>query len=328
MKEETNKNTIENNESIKNDSYTNRKNLDLSPDTKESRLSIKPKERDSLNIHNKEISNIKPQNLSHSMNLEESDLKNSLDNTVNIPKDAYRRILMHFDVYSILTDNDLEELKSIFPDSQKVSSFLVRTLQIGEDNIKDLTKLEIFILLTNFCLKNQFSDNEICCLFSILWDVLTINFRKKNKKEVFEVFKGLLIRCSMDRPPFQLGIFKKTNIELISDFFIDNIYSKFELLMYLTTEKKMIELHNQELFSYSLPHTLDLEMGEEVLPRNNKVLKQYYESKKPKSELEQKIDIILDFEREKLDRELNQKFKEQDEAFNKRLEEMISKKKK
>jgi len=58
-----------------------------------------------------------------------------------------------------------------------------------------------------------------------------------------------------------------------------------------------------------------------------KILKPYYENKKPKSELEQKIEAILEFERERLDKVLEAKFSQQDEAFNKKVEELVKKKK-
>lgn len=256
--------------------------------------------------------------------MENSTIKNSID----LPNHAYKNILMKFEVYSILNEDDLQELKNIFPDKSKIEQFLIQMLQISDENIRDLTKLEVFILLTSFAFNNKFTNNEICCMFSIFWDVMKLDFRKQSKIEVFELFKAKVLLCSMDRPPFQIGIFKKQTIILLSDFFIDNIFTKFELLTFLTTEKKMIELNNEELFNYSLPHTLDLEMGEEVLPRKNKILKQYYESKKPKSELEQKIELIMEFERDRLDKKLEETFKEQDDAFNKKVDELTIKKKK
>ena len=69
-------------------------------------------------------------------------------------------------------------------------------------------------------------------------------------------------------------------------------------------------------------------MAIETLPRNVKILKQYTENRKPKSDLEKKIEMILEFEREKLDSKLEEKFAAQDAVFNKKLDEILSKKKK
>ena len=247
--------------------------------------------------------------------------------TIGVSEDAYFEILCHFKVFSFLKLEELEELKYIYPNRNNISIFLSEKINLS-NSLKDAVKLEIFILLTVFCFTNNLDNNEICCLFSIFDDILNLNFRKNSKKEVFDEFKSKVIKCSMNRPPFQVGIFKKKSIELISTFYIDNIYCKHDLILYLTTKKVTIELNNKELFNYTLPHTLDLEMGEEILPRHHKILKQYTESKKLKSELEQKIDTVLDFERDRLDKNLEEKFKDQDNQFNKKLEEILSKKKK
>lgn len=250
------------------------------------------------------------------------------NNSVSLPPEVYRNILKGFGIFSILKESDVEELRTISKDKNKVTSYLNRRLELSIENIKHLTKLEIFVLLTIFCFQVNLEIYEICSLFSIMWDILNLNFRKNSKKRVFEIFKESLIKHSVDRPPFQIGIYRKSSLEAISVFFIENIYTKFELIQYLTTDKKLIELSNSELFNYGLPPTMDIELGEEILPRHSKILKPYYETRKPKSELEQKIDKVLEFEREKLDKELEEKFAEQDVLFNKKLDDLISKKKK
>lgn len=246
----------------------------------------------------------------------------------DVSNSSYRNILKGFGIFSIINEVDVDDLRSLYPNIQKIIEFLNRRLELSTENIKHLTKLEIFGLLTVFCFENNFEVYEICSLFSIIWDILALNFQKNSKRRVFEIFKELIVKHSVDRPPFQVGIYKKESLEKISDFFINSIYSKFELLIYLTTDRKLIELTNSDIFNYNLPHTMDIEMGEETLPRQNKILKNYYENKRPKTELEQKIEMILDFERERLDKILQEKFHEQDEVFNKKVEELLSKKKK
>ena len=98
----------------------------------------------------------------------------------------------------------------------------------------------------------------------------------------------------MDRPPYQLGIFKKFNMELIVDYFIENVYKKFELLKFLLTNKQNIEIVNTDIMSINFPQVLSLEFGQEILPRQLKILKQYYENKRPKSEFEQKVEVIME----------------------------------
>ena len=63
------------------------------------------------------------------------------------------------------------------------------------------------------------------------------------------------------------------------------------------------------------------------MPRNAKILRQYFESHRPKTELEQKIEMVLEFERDKLDKKMEKIFQEQDSDFNAKIEELLKKKK-
>ncbi len=200
-------------------------------------------------------------------------------------------------------------------------------LDFLEYNTKSESIIEIFVNLLDFCVKNNFSNLEICAIYSIYYQTLNLSFLTQGKVEIFNFFKNLLIKHSMDRPPYQIGIFKKANMELIVDYFIENVYKKFELLKFLLTNKQNIEIVNTELMSISFPHVLGLEFGQEILPRQMKILKQYYENKRPKSEFEQKVEMIMEFERDVLDKNLEIQFKKQDEEFQKKLEDLTKKKK-
>jgi hypothetical protein len=98
-------------------------------------------------------------------------------------------------------------------------------------------------------------------------------------------------------------------------------------MKYMLTKNKEIQLSDKEIFDVKLPHVLSLEMASEILPRNSKILRQYTENKKPKTELEQKIEQVLEFEREILYKKMEEVFTIQDQNFNKKLEELLKKKK-
>ena len=98
-------------------------------------------------------------------------------------------------------------------------------------------------------------------------------------------------------------------------------------MKYCLTKKINIDLDTRELSLYELPRVNDLECATEILPRNAKNLRQYFESRRPKTELEQKIELVLEFERERLDQKMEKIFEEQDIAFNQRVDELLKKKK-
>ena len=70
----------------------------------------------------------------------------------------------------------------------------------------------------------------------------------------------------------------------------------------------------------------DVSLGNGVILSNTKILSQYFESHRPKTELEQKIEMIFEFEREKLDKKMEKIFEEQDTEFNSKVKELPKKK--
>jgi len=238
------------------------------------------------------------------------------------------KICNNFQVYLVIgSENEAEQLKGLMKDKLTLIEQLRTLIDFSEYSVKSESKLEIFVNLLEFCIKNNFSNLEICAIFSIYHRTLNKSFLTHSKMDIFNHFKNLLIKHSMDRPPYQIGIFKKINMEHIVDYFIDNVYKKFELLKFLLTNKQNIEIINTEIMHISFPHVLGLEFGQEILPRQLKILKPYYENKRPKSEFEQKVEVIMEFERDVLDKDLEKAFKKQDEEFQKKLDELAKKKK-
>jgi len=235
----------------------------------------------------------------------------------------------NFKVFSICSEDDVEYLKSI-RDISELRENIKHMIQFPDQNLKSITRVELFCLLTRFLFDKctDITNLEICTIYSIFYNILTLSFRKNSKFMIVNNFKRLVIEHSMNRPPFQIGILAKVTVEKITDFFINNIYKRFEFLKYMLTKKKNVEVCNKYLFEVKLPHVLDLQIGNETIARNIKILKQYLDNRKPKSEIEQKIELILDLERNKLDKKLEETFTNQDEIFNKKLEELLSKKKK
>ncbi len=238
----------------------------------------------------------------------------------------------NFKVFRLCSEDDIDLLRSSYLDKDKLQEHIKNMLEIEVASIttKQLTKAELFCLLTEF-LFNQcedISNIEVCTIYVIFHSTLNHSFKKFSKKQIFEYFKKEVIRHSLDRPPYQIGILSKKTIEKLSEFFIEKVYMRFEFLSYMMTKRQNMEIVNKDMFMATLPHILDLSMGTEFLPRHSKILKQYTENRKPKSELEQKIEMILEFERLKLDQILEDKFLQQDQVFNKKVEELISKKKK
>ena len=235
----------------------------------------------------------------------------------------------NFHIFDVVSLKDIEMIQKIYPRKEMIRD-LFKTKKISKKNhitLPEKIAIEIFLLLSEFCIQNKIEPLECCALFKIISDILQLFSKKLNKNEIYENFKKFVLTFAMNRFSVQIGILKKETIYLITDFFIEIIYRRFNMIHYCLTNKDSITLETREAISYDLPKIEDLSLGNEILPRNAKILRQYFESHRPKTELEQKIEMVLEFERDKLDKKMEKIFQEQDSDFNAKIEELLKKKK-
>ena len=235
----------------------------------------------------------------------------------------------NFHIFDVVSIKDIEVIQKIYPRKEMIRD-LFKSKIVSKDNhitLPEKITIEIFLLLSEFCIQNKIEPLESCALFKIISDILQLFSKKLNKDEIYENFKKFVLTFAMNRFSVQIGILKKETVYLITDFFIEVIYRRFNMIHYCLTNKDSITLETREAISYDLPKVEDLSLGNEILPRNAKILRQYFESHRPKTELEQKIEMVLEFERDKLDKKMEKIFQEQDSDFNAKIEELLKKKK-
>ena len=235
----------------------------------------------------------------------------------------------NFHIFDVISIKDIEMIQKIYPRKEMIRD-LFKSKIVSRDNhiiLPEKITIEIFLLLSEFCVQNKIESLESCALFKIISDILKLFSKKLNKDEIYENFKKFVLTFAMNRFSVQIGILKKETVYLITDFFIEVIYRRFNMIHYCLTNKDSITLETREAISYDLPKVEDLSLGNEILPRNAKILRQYFESHRPKTELEQKIEMVLEFERDKLDKKMEKIFQEQDSEFNAKIEELLKKKK-
>ena len=235
----------------------------------------------------------------------------------------------NFHIFDVVSIKDIEMIQKIYPRKEMIRD-LFKSKIVSKNNhitLPEKITIEIFLLLSEFCIQNKIEPLESCALFKIISDILQLFSKKLNKDEIYENFKKFVLTFAMNRFSVQIGILKKETVYLITDFFIEVIYRRFNIIHYCLTNKDSITLETREAISYDLPKVEDLSLGNEILPRNAKILRQYFESHRPKTELEQKIEMVLEFERDKLDKKMEKIFQEQDSDFNAKIEELLKKKK-
>ena len=235
----------------------------------------------------------------------------------------------NFHIFEITSLKDIENINKIYPRKEMIRDLMKEKVKSKYEKIElpEKTTIEIYLLLSEFIVKNKIEPLEACALFKIISDVLNLIRKKRDKIEIYESFTKFVLTFAMNRFSMQIGVLKKETIYLITDFFIEYIYRRFNMIHYCLTCKENITLETRESIDYNLPKVDDISLGNEMIPRNTKILRQYFESHRPKTELEQKIEMILEFEREKLDKKMEKVFEEQDNEFNSKIEELLKKKK-
>ena len=97
-----------------------------------------------------------------------------------IEKELFYKIAdQNFRVFEIVNETDVEHLFSLYPDKEKIREELKSKLCVPCSDVKLPEKItvELYLLLTEFCLKNQISLLETCALFRVVSDVLDL-FKK------------------------------------------------------------------------------------------------------------------------------------------------------
>ena len=191
-----------------------------------------------------------------------------------IEEELFKKIAdLNFHVFDITSIKDIETIYKLYPRKEMIRD-LMKNKILSKNNKIELPEkitIEIYLLLSEFCVLNKIEPLEACAIFKIISDICILIRKKRNKQEIYENFKKFMLTFAMNRFSMQIGILKK-----------------------------------------------DLDA---------KILRQYFESHRPKTELEQKIEMVLEFEREKLDKKMEKIFKEQDDDFNAKIEELFKKKK-
>lgn len=246
-----------------------------------------------------------------------------------IDKEVFYKIAdNNFKVFEIVSESNLQILLSLYPNKDGIREFINNKLILDtEKGLPQKVKCEIYLLLLEFIYNNRISLLEGCALFKVIGDILKLFGTNTTQDEVYKSFKEGILKFSMNRFYYQIGIFEKETIYKITDFFINIIYRHFYMFSYALTNKINIDLYTKKIQEYTLPNVQSLNEATLINSRNTKILKQYFVNKRPKTELEQKIETILEFQREVLEKKMMEEFGKQDEEFNKRLEELTKKKK-
>lgn len=124
------------------------------------------------------------------------------------------------------------------------SRLLSKLLDLNLHNKKDVILIEMYYYLIKFCIRHEFTKEQMSALICIQKRIHDLNVETSfgNIDHAFDLFRNLLLVYSVHRPPFSLCIFNTKQIELISDYLINAYFKQYKFYKYVFTSAIRLDL--------------------------------------------------------------------------------------
>jgi len=139
----------------------------------------------------------------------------------------------HLDVVFSATTN--ENLMSVLADICKIED--------GED-IKNQILLEFYFHTIQFAKSKGMNYAQTSSLFTImkLVHAMCTSTPYNNNKATFAYFKQLLVKHSLQRPPYSVGVFNVNQVQAITDYALNTYFRHFDMYKYAFTPKVRVDI--------------------------------------------------------------------------------------
>lgn len=108
-----------------------------------------------------------------------------------------------------------------------------------ESDPMDKTMLELFVNNMAFASENQFSPEAASTFFSIMKSTLdTSMVELMAVDKSYNLFKAVLLRHSVQRPPYSVGVFTLAEIKAVNDYVINGFFRHYKLYRYVFTKEQ------------------------------------------------------------------------------------------
>lgn len=140
----------------------------------------------------------------------------------------------------------------------------------------------------------------------------------------FEMFKELLLRHAIKRPPHSLAIFSLSDIKKIDLFALDTLYRHFDMYIFALTVKDMLHLTQSKMMEAPRPSFAELGEAETIEVTQIDELQEYMSQNerdviaRQREYMEHgagKVEAILNQEMGKLVQRMDDSIRQQDEEF-------------
>jgi len=135
--------------------------------------------------------------------------------------------------FTDVTEEDLERA-AMMSTKGEVKRLLQECMKVDEESgFRTEILADMHYHNYTFCMSRDFSPAKTSTLLSIMKVVLEqANSERLTIEDAFDVFKDLLLKHSVERPPWSAGIFSFSDVQAIMDHMHNGFFRHFRLYMY------------------------------------------------------------------------------------------------
>ena len=150
-----------------------------------------------------------------------------------------------------LSLTDVEHLLRASETTEALQQALGDILRLGDaaaSSKQALIELDLYTYAILFARKQDFSADQVSAFFTMLKCVhcMCISTPFDNFQETFQYFKELLLKHSVNRPPYSTCLFSISQVKTVSDYVLASYFKHFKLYKYAFTKRVHLNLK----FSY------------------------------------------------------------------------------
>ena len=94
-----------------------------------------------------------------------------------------------------------------------------------------------------FCLESGFSDRKQSALCSLMAHLFRQTVRTRlDIHAAFDLFKALLLRHSVQRPPWSVGVFSTQDVKDVTNYVLDTFFRHFKLFQYVYVTREEVRV--------------------------------------------------------------------------------------
>ena len=146
-----------------------------------------------------------------------------------------------------LSLTDVERLLGACSETETLQQALAEILSLDvshSPNKQALIELDMYTYAILFAKKKDLTHEQVSAFFTILKSVhlMCISTPFDNLQETFQYFKELLLRHSINQPPYSTSLFTIAQVRDITEYVLNTYFKHFKLYKYAFTKRVQMNL--------------------------------------------------------------------------------------